>query len=78
MLAMDDNVNAYCLNERVVWSFFASMLAPTGLQEHSQDFFCVQNKPSLSGSSYSDGDQPGPFDLPGLPSVGSFSRHSTR
>ena len=26
MLAMDDNVNAYCLNECVVWSFFASML----------------------------------------------------
>ncbi len=23
MLAMDDNVNAYCLNERVVWSFFS-------------------------------------------------------
>jgi len=30
MLAMDVNDNAGCLNARVVWVFFASMLAPTG------------------------------------------------
>jgi hypothetical protein len=30
MLAMDVNDNAPCLDVRVVWTFFASMLAPTG------------------------------------------------
>ena len=30
MLAMDVNDNAGCLDARVVWTFFASMLAPTG------------------------------------------------
>jgi hypothetical protein len=29
MLAMDVNENAPCLDERVVWTFIASMLAPT-------------------------------------------------
>ncbi len=29
MLAMDVNDNAPCLNDRVVRTFFASMLAPT-------------------------------------------------
>ena len=30
MLAMDVNDNAPCLNERDVWTFIASRLAPTG------------------------------------------------
>ncbi len=30
MLAKDVNDNACCLNERGVWTFFASKLAPTG------------------------------------------------
>ncbi|PVZ58676.1 hypothetical protein C9422_11630 [Pseudomonas sp. B1(2018)] len=29
LLAMDVNDNARCLNDRVVWTFFASRLAPT-------------------------------------------------
>jgi hypothetical protein len=31
MLAMDVNDDAGSLNARVVWTFFASMLAPTGI-----------------------------------------------
>ena len=30
MLAMDVNDDAGCLNVRFAWTFFASMLAPTG------------------------------------------------
>ena len=37
MLAMDVNDNAPCLDVRVVWTFFASMLAPTGECVHPRN-----------------------------------------
>jgi hypothetical protein len=39
MLAMVDNDNACCLDERVVGAFFASMLAPTEDRLHPQNHF---------------------------------------
>ncbi len=78
MPAMVVNDNAYKLDKRGALASIASKPAPTVSRDCVKNLFFVQNKPSLSGSSYSDGDQPGPLDLPGLPSVGSFSRHSTR
>ena len=49
-----------------------------GAAEGCDLLLLIQNNPSLSGNSYSDTavlKLPG---LPGLPSVGSFSMHSTR
>ncbi|PAM79679.1 hypothetical protein CES87_29590 [Pseudomonas sp. ERMR1:02] len=37
LLAMDVNENAPCLNDRVVWTFFASRLAPTGVRIHPRN-----------------------------------------
>ncbi len=75
---MDVNDDACRLGKRGALESIAGKPAPTVFQDCVKNLLFVQNKPSLSGSSYSDGDQPGPFDLPGLPSVGSFARHSTR
>ena len=84
LLAMVVNDKAYELNERGVLETIASKPALQvlgyphfpGLRQ--DPFFCVQNNPSLSGSSYSDGVQLGPLVLPGFPKVGSLARHSTR
>ncbi|PAM82077.1 hypothetical protein CES87_20870 [Pseudomonas sp. ERMR1:02] len=37
LLAMDVNDNAPCLNDRVVWAFFASRLAPTVERIHPKN-----------------------------------------
>ncbi|MCW8275110.1 hypothetical protein IMF27_04835 [Pseudomonas sp. PCH199] len=34
---MDVNENAPCLNDRIVWTFFASRLAPTGVRIHPRN-----------------------------------------
>ncbi|PMZ85360.1 hypothetical protein C1X61_27925 [Pseudomonas sp. FW215-T2] len=42
LLAMDVNDDAGCLDERVVWAFFASRLAPTMFLQRSQNLFLFE------------------------------------
>ncbi|VVO39938.1 hypothetical protein PS712_05748 [Pseudomonas fluorescens] len=51
---------------------------PVGAAEGYDLLIFIQNNPSLSGNSYSDTAVIRLPDLPGLPNVGSFARHSTK
>ncbi len=51
MLAMDDNDNACCLNERVCWTSIASMLAPTGDSGCQKDLLTLATTVALHTSS---------------------------